>query len=106
MQMNTDEKRAKERWALATFSFFFRSLSVLICVHLWLMPSGFQRGSSASPGLSFAAPRADGPFHDLGLEQEGAAGDDALAGLDAPDDLDDVAAVGGPGDDALGAVAA
>src|SRR4051794_38414768 len=55
-------------------------------------------------GWSLAAPGADGALHDLGLEQEGPLGDDRLAGLEAPGDLDDVAAVGRPGDDALGAI--
>src|SRR4051812_819738 len=55
-------------------------------------------------GWSLAAPGADGALHDLGLEQEGPPGDDRLAGLEAPGDLDDVAAVGRLGDDAPGAI--
>src|SRR4051794_35791959 len=49
-----------------------------------------------------AAPGADGALHDLGLQQEGPLGDDPLARLQPPGDLDHVVPVRRPGDDPLG----
>src|SRR5438270_9638190 len=63
-------------------------------------------GPPRRPRRSVAAAGADGAPGDLGGEQEGPVGDDPLARLQAPGDLDDVAPAGRPGQDPLRPVAA
>src|SRR3954447_6006674 len=46
--------------------------------------------STGEPPWSVAAPGPDGPLCDLGLQEERPGRDDALAGLQAPGDLDEL----------------